>query len=176
MESRRQWARRWIVAGYVIVSAGVLTILISDLVAERFHPFGTALTIEQFASPAGTVSGAVAWWFLAKLFARGSEDRRLARQAFMWLAMESLFAAVLSLVQLIEYHSIHFAGGLTTAFTVAPWVIGIGAVIQTVGFLLMMASYWENPHLNASLVAFDRAVGEEGDDISLQELPTPTQQ
>ena len=173
MESRRQWARRWIVAGFVIVAAGVLTILISDLVSADFHLFGTAYVIEDFASPAGTVSGAVAWWFLSKLFAHGAEDRRLARQAFMWLAMESLFAATVSFVELIEYHSIHFANGLTTAFTIAPWVIGIGAVVQTVGFLLMMSSYWENPHVNESLVAFDRAVAEEGDDVSLQELRTP---
>ena len=175
MESRRLWARRWIVAGFVLVAAGALTILISDLVAAGFRPLGTAYTIEEFASPAGTVSAGVAWWFLSKLFARGAEDRRLAHQAFVWLAIESLCAAVLSFVELIEYHSIHFAGGLTTAFTVAPWIIGIGAVTQTVGFLLMMASYSKNPHLNASLVAFDHAVHEEGEDVSLRELPTPPQ-
>jgi general stress protein CsbA len=173
MESRRIWARRWIVAGFVLIAAGALTILISDLVGAGFRPLGTAYTIEEFASPAGTVSSGVAWWFLSKLFARGAEDRRLAHQALVWLAVESLCAAVLSFVELIEYHSLHFAGGLTTAFTIAPWIIGIGAVSQTVGFLLMMTSYSKNPHVNASLAAYDHAVDEEGEDVSLSQLQTP---
>jgi hypothetical protein len=45
--------------------------------------------------------------------------------------------------------------------------------VEAVGFVLMMVSYARNPRLNPSLVAFDGAIREVGDDVALQDLGTP---
>jgi hypothetical protein len=42
----------------------------------------------------------------------------------------------------------------------------LGAVIETVGFFLMMRSYSKNPRVDSALVAFDAAVNEVGNDGS----------
>jgi hypothetical protein len=69
MESRRQWARRWIVVGFVITVAGILTNWIATLTVSTFGDFGLANTIDDVVYPLTALSTLVAWWFLSNLFA-----------------------------------------------------------------------------------------------------------
>jgi hypothetical protein len=167
MDLRRRWARRWIVAGFIVVAAGIFTLWISDFTEVGFGPFGLAYRIQVFVSPAGSVASAVAWWFLSALFARGVDDRRLARRALLWLAVGSALTAVVYLLELIEYESMHVVEvHVWTIFRISPSIAGLGAVIETVGFFLMMRSYSKNPRVDSALVAFDAAVNEVGNDGS----------
>jgi hypothetical protein len=114
------------------------------------------------------VTAAVAWWFLSALLARGVDDHHLAWRAFLWLAAESLLTAAAYFLQLAEYLSVHVAGSFVlTTFRISPSIEGVGAVVQTVGFVLMMLSYSKNPPLDPALT-FDSSLHDEGD-IALEQ-------
>jgi hypothetical protein len=172
MQSRRRWARRWIIAGFIITVAGILTNWISTLTVSTFGDFGVANTIDQVVYPLTALSTLIAWWFLSSLFAQGTEHRRLACRAFLWLAIESLLSSVIYFSTFLEFQSIELNNARIAIATIAPWVEVVGSIVETVGFVLMMVSYAKNPQLNPSLVAFDGAIGEVGDDVALQDLGT----
>jgi hypothetical protein len=174
MESRRRWARRWIVAGFIVTAAGILTNWISTLTLSTFGDFGLGNTIDDVVYPLIALSTLIAWWFLSSLFAHGTQHHRLAYRAFLWLAVEALLSSVLYFATFLEFQTIEVNNARIAIATIAPSVEVIGSLAETVGFVLMMVSYAKNPRMNSSLVAFDGAIREVGDDVALEDLGTPS--
>jgi hypothetical protein len=119
-------------------------------------------TIQQFLFPLGTVATLVAWWYLSRIFAIGTDQRSLVRKAFTALTVESLLVSGTYLVIIIP-ETVSFSSARLAVISLFPWVIAFGALIEAIGFILMLVAYAGNEEL----LSFDASMNEDGDDIDL---------
>jgi hypothetical protein len=118
--------------------------------------------VQQFLFPLSTVAALVAWWFLSRIFAIGSHERSLARKAFSTLAIESLLVSGTYLVILVP-GTVSFTSARLAVMSLFPWVVALGALVEAIGFILMIVAYSGDEQL----LSFDASLSEDGDDVDL---------
>jgi hypothetical protein len=170
METWSRRARRWIIAGYLISSVGIIASSINIMTYGGFWLEPVRDTIQEFLFPLSTVAILVAWWFLSQIFASGTHERSLARKAFTALAIESLLVAGTYLVVLVP-GTVSLSSVRQAVISLFPWVVALGALVETVGFILMFVAYAGDDQL----LSFDASMNEVGDDVALEVVTDASQ-
>ena len=130
---RAQW---FIIGGFLLVAVAAVVAYVNEFFAFQMDLHSLRGLIGPVLSPLTAIAALWAWWWLSQIEARDDHQRSLLRRAFYGLAAQNLFFFGSWLIILLPLREL--GQWLTSAVV---WADTIGAVMSSLGFLLLARSF-----------------------------------
>jgi hypothetical protein len=162
--------RQWITARKLIVTGFSMTFVAAVIEVSWFIsvslPSGQLPVdtwIDEILFPLASLSTVIAWWFLTKISVASTGQDDIFHKAFLAFSLESVLIAVPTGLSLIRY----FFASWTE---LADILYFLGSITAASGFFFIARKYSSKSLKNLDAIMFDRALDEEGDNISFEQL------